>query len=507
MASFYQKGDRILDRYEVETFAGGGGVGEVYRCRMGGDVFALKVLNPRVVGSFLTETRLREALESDRPDSDVLAAVRDIEQDDNRFFVVSDWIDGWDLRRAMTARTDAGGRFTIEETFVLVDALLEELASWPSFAVHGALKPENILVEGVQSDVWTSHVAPRITDYGLRRVVSFSKYASVALTRGKPFRYLAPEFVGTGGDIDRRADVYSVAALAYELLTGEAPRKEPAPVSSFGAHIPEALDAIFARALASAADRYPNAGELREAFRTAVPAIHRHTEDRPVEVGSIDLFSGELTESVRVRVEDLDAVDVFAVEPSEVPAASPLAAAPSGGNRDLIDMERAFDQALSPESEPPTGAEPAPSAESDEVAVFDDAAGSGVTNAEPEAAGSSGSTEPQGESKLLVYLLVAAATLALVFLLLRYRQAATGQAPVAPPPVVGTPMATPVTTPEPTPAATPEPTPAASPTTASTSTSTSSPTTTAAPTPAPTPAPAPEPSAPPAEPASGTTAP
>lgn len=92
-------------------------------------------------------------------------------------------------------------------------------------------------------------------------------------------RYQAPEQLGAGGPVDGRADIYSLGALVYALLTGKPPfeaktvvdtaalilRRQPAPPSQFNPHIPERLEEIVLSMLAKKQeDRIQSAAELLE---------------------------------------------------------------------------------------------------------------------------------------------------------------------------------------------------------------------------------------------------
>ncbi|MCA8921036.1 MAG: serine/threonine protein kinase [Planctomycetes bacterium] len=141
--------------------------------------------------------------------------------------------------------------------------------------IHRDLKPANILIRpdgqpviidfGLARDAWG--IDPRITESGI--------------WLGTP-AYISPEqATGEASRVDSRADVYSLGAILYELLTGLPPygvgrprtifkalrEREPRPVSQMREEIPEALERIVMRALArKQEDRYANAEELANAL-------------------------------------------------------------------------------------------------------------------------------------------------------------------------------------------------------------------------------------------------
>ena len=139
----------------------------------------------------------------------------------------------------------------------------------PAGLLHRDVKPGNILVDG--SRAW-------LADFGL------AKHASTvnSLSRDNSFAgtvaYIAPEQI-QGGDIDSRADVYSLGCVLFEALAGRQPferdndlavvfahlREPPPSLSLLRPDLPESLDRVIERALAKNPDqRYPTAAELME---------------------------------------------------------------------------------------------------------------------------------------------------------------------------------------------------------------------------------------------------
>ena len=147
--------------------------------------------------------------------------------------------------------------------------------------MHGDLKPSNILLDEAGN--------PYLSDFSVAHVIS----ASVDLGRSASMNvlplYQAPEVVrGEAGD--SRADIYSLGAVLYFLLTGQPPfqmdesglsglvyrllEQDPAPPSTINGDLPSALDGVVMRALRKApGDRYTTAAELAAAFNTAIGRV------------------------------------------------------------------------------------------------------------------------------------------------------------------------------------------------------------------------------------------
>jgi serine/threonine-protein kinase len=162
--------------------------------------------------------------------------------------------------------------------------------------VHRDIKPDNIFLCGTED-------GPRVKllDFGSVRDNSAGakKLTMVGTTIGSPF-YMSPEQAQGLQDLDQRADVWSIAAIAYEALTGKVPfygatgpqillailGKEPTPPSILthedgfdGAKVPEGLDDVLADALCkNAAIRIASVAELADRFGHAYGLAGDHLE-------------------------------------------------------------------------------------------------------------------------------------------------------------------------------------------------------------------------------------
>ena len=149
--------------------------------------------------------------------------------------------------------------------------------------MHRDIKPANVLVaRGDEED--DEHVY--LTDFGIARRTDGESLTRTGLFVGT-VDYTAPERF-QGGRGDASSDIYSFGCVLFEALTGHVPYERPTSVSKIYAHVadpipsasaevpgvPEALDAIIAKAMAkNPEDRYGSAGELAAALGQALQAL------------------------------------------------------------------------------------------------------------------------------------------------------------------------------------------------------------------------------------------
>ena len=110
MTQVYKPGDRIFDRIEVLEYIGDGGVGQVYRTRLGADEYAVKVLDPDLVSPDADAKALRETLLRNVPVDTILVRVRDVRSDGKRMHIIEVSKQGFDaVAPAVVALAQAEG--------------------------------------------------------------------------------------------------------------------------------------------------------------------------------------------------------------------------------------------------------------------------------------------------------------------------------------------------------------------------------------------------------------
>ncbi len=206
-------GTIIAERYEVEARLGRGGMASVYRVRhLGlGSRHALKVL--QYADADLAQRLVREGqLQGSLSHPNVLK-VSDLVEVDGAPGLVLEYVAGWTLAEVL-----ARGPLSAEQVDWLARGILSGVvAAHAHGLIHRDLKPSNVLL------AWADGVAvPKVADFGLARAVDAATLAD-RLTRGALGTpgYMAPEQVVDAASADHRADVFSLGALLYELVTTE----------------------------------------------------------------------------------------------------------------------------------------------------------------------------------------------------------------------------------------------------------------------------------------------
>jgi serine/threonine protein kinase/Tfp pilus assembly protein PilF len=271
-----------LNRYRIEEFAGQGGMSVVYRARheIGEYVVAVKVLDPELAGdpkmvnSFLAEARNTAALRHPS-----IIRINDVDQTEEGWaYLVMEWLDG----RTLYDELRRHGPLPIERASRLLDQICAAVEyAHSKNVIHRDLKPGNImLVAGEQGE--HEGDAIRILDFGIAKVLDATLGINTQVAG--TYYYTSPEQLTRGAAIDRRADLYSLGVVLYQMLTGEMPFKadsmpemirlhceaSPRPLREVNPAIPQAVEDVVIKALAKKpSDRHQSATELARAFRNA----------------------------------------------------------------------------------------------------------------------------------------------------------------------------------------------------------------------------------------------
>ena len=270
-----------LGGYRIVELLGRGGTSVVYRAehvRLG-RAAALKLLTPALGEADFRDRFLRESQLAASLDHPSIVPVYDAGEDGDLLYIAMALIDGSDLKTLLAEE----GRLPLRRALRVVGQIGSALdAAHARGLVHRDVKPANILV-GADDRAYLS-------DFGVVKELS-SNGATRTGTFVGTIEYSAPEQI-EGRPVDARTDVYALACVLYESLTGTPPFHRPSEVAILNAHLhvpppkltkaapelPPALEHVVSKALSkSPLDRYATCGEFLAAARAAAAErrVHR----------------------------------------------------------------------------------------------------------------------------------------------------------------------------------------------------------------------------------------
>lgn len=269
-----------VGRYRILGELGRGAMGIVYRAEDPaiGRTVAVKTIRLGDFSDPAERERLRDRLFREARSAGVLShpnivTIYDIAEENDTAYVFMEYVDGQPLEQMLVSGEPLDRQSILD--------VLRQTAAALDYAhqrgiVHRDIKPANIMVS-VDGQA-------KITDFGVARIVS-QQMTQAGTILGTP-NYMSPEQI-QGIPVDGRSDQYSLAVVAYEMLTGEKPhaadslptllykiaQEEPVAPRRLNPTLPPEVDAVFARALAKEpARRYASCAELVGALTAALNA-------------------------------------------------------------------------------------------------------------------------------------------------------------------------------------------------------------------------------------------
>ena len=267
---------RAFPQYEILHLIGHGGMGAVYQAiqRPLDRPVAIKILAPRWAEQpTFAERFLREARTMARLSHPNIVGIFDFGQVDSLYYLVMEYIEGVNLRDAMTVQ-----KMKPSEAFSVIGQICDALQfAHDQGIVHRDVKPENILL--------TRKGTVKIADFGLAKLIATDHF-DVSLTGTHQVlgtvNYMAPEQFEHPETVDHRADLYALGVVFYELLTGELPMGRFAPPSQ-KAGVSSQLDEVVMRTLEKEpARRFQQASEVKTAVYAATRDPDREDPAPPI---------------------------------------------------------------------------------------------------------------------------------------------------------------------------------------------------------------------------------
>jgi eukaryotic-like serine/threonine-protein kinase len=270
----------VADRYRIDEEIGRGGMAAVYLAEdlKHGRKVAIKVLLPSGGQSYEPQRFLREIRIAARLSHPQILPVHDSGECDGLLYFVMPYAGCESLRD----RLNREGQLPIDAALRITRAVAAALGyAHRHHVIHRDIKPENILLQEGE---------PVVADFGVATAMSAAGGDNVYITDrgfavGTP-AYMSPEQASAERDLDGRSDLYSLACVLYEMLTGQPPFagssaratmarhavETPALIRSLRPTVPLAVELALQRALAKApAERFATMAEFCEALATPVP--------------------------------------------------------------------------------------------------------------------------------------------------------------------------------------------------------------------------------------------
>jgi eukaryotic-like serine/threonine-protein kinase len=277
-------GSVLAERYVLERELGRGGMATVY---LGRDLkharqVAVKLLRPELAAALGPDRFLREIAFASRLTHPHILPLHDSGDADGLLYYVMPFVAGESLRE----RLQREGPLPLEEVVRIAGEVAEALDfAHAQGIVHRDVKPGNILLEDGHAVVADFGIAKAITSAGGEETTS------AGLAMGTP-AYMSPEQIVARDPIDGRADLYSLACVVYEMLTGRPPFSAataqglaarhladvPPALRTVVPSVPEASERAVQTALEKLAEhRFATAREFVEALggRRALPGRRR----------------------------------------------------------------------------------------------------------------------------------------------------------------------------------------------------------------------------------------
>ncbi len=263
----------LADRYKLERHLGEGGMATVYLAE---DLkhdrkVAVKVLRPELAAVIGAERFLNEIKVTANLQHPHILPLHDSGDADNFLYYVMPYIEGDTLRDKL----DREKQLAIEDAIEITRSIASALDyAHRQGVIHRDIKPENILLHDGQA---------MVADFGIALAVSQAsgqRLTETGLSLGTP-HYMSPEQAMGDRELDARSDIYSLAAVLYEMLAGQPPYQGPSaqaivaklitekapPVTATRDTVPGHINAAIVKALSKMpADRFATAAAFADAL-------------------------------------------------------------------------------------------------------------------------------------------------------------------------------------------------------------------------------------------------
>jgi serine/threonine-protein kinase len=332
--------------YHLKRLLGRGGMGEVYEAEhtVKEWTVALKLMSRAFSQDPVFRKRMeREARITGRLLEPHVVPIHDYGEIDGQLFLEMRLIEGVDLGSLL----EKEGPLPAPRAVAIIHQIASALdAAHDAGVTHRDVKPPNILI--TRSDF------AYLVDFGIASAKTDEKLTQLGTAVGT-WKYMAPERF-SNGEVTPRADIYALACVLYECLTGTAPYRadntgvlitshmmEPAPrPSAVGLGVPQAFDAVVERGMAKNPDaRYESAGALAAAAHEALSSpdqdraagILRASQTAITQPGTPPGVAGSASTAPGTRINPLTSAGPSTQFDSPAPPPSPPSGVPYAGDQ------------------------------------------------------------------------------------------------------------------------------------------------------------------------------
>jgi serine/threonine protein kinase/predicted ATPase len=306
---------REIGKYSVVAPIGTGGMAEVFLAKSyGAEGLEKRLVIKRILPQFAKKAKFVDmfideakiAVSLNHPN---IVQVYEFGKAGQTYFLAMEWVDGTDLGRVLSSLKREGRGLSLGDTaFIGVEVAKaldyahrkRDLFGRPLCIVHRDVSPQNILI------TWDGSV--KLVDFGIAKARNTTG-ERVGVVKGK-MSYMAPE-QAQGGEVDQRADVFSLGAVLYEIISGQPPFPKGKPKEILTlvragvfpdlAELTPDIDAVARDIVMKAcspdpSDRYETARALQLdliMYLKSLPSIY--------DSGSLDDVLGDLREEISSR--------------------------------------------------------------------------------------------------------------------------------------------------------------------------------------------------------------
>ena len=308
-------------RYELIELLATGGMAHIFRARLSSAEGAAKELvikrvlphlvqNRDFIEMFIDEARISMPLNHGN-----IIQVYEFGQEGQDYFLAMEYLRGRNLETVLSRVEEKGQRVPVEVALFVASEVAKGLDyahrfrdphDRPTGIIHRDVSPQNILV-GFHGEV-------KLTDFGIAKAKSRIRQTGQGIIRGKAC-YLSPEQAECT-ELDGRSDLFSLAAVAYEMLTGvrvfegdtevatlqKVRQSEVRPPSQLRSDLPKPVDAAVLKALSrNRNDRFETARAFQVVLSRALHDLNPEFTSAAVADWMRKLFSDDITREITAR--------------------------------------------------------------------------------------------------------------------------------------------------------------------------------------------------------------